>query len=65
MRPPLSIGIDITTTTVTTAADVANNAHYDSAVNVNGGPSPAALVMLTVTVEMMEMVGTTLQTTRH
>ena len=42
-RPPLSFDIDITATTVTTAADVADDARYDPAVNVDGGPSPAAL----------------------
>jgi hypothetical protein len=61
----LSVGVDITATTVTTATGVTNNACYKPAVNVNGSPSPAALVMLTMTVEMMEMVGTTIQTTRH
>ena len=60
MRPPLSVGVDITATTVTTAADVANDARYGPVVNVNGGPSPVALVMLTMMVEMMEMVGTTI-----
>ena len=65
VRPPLSVGVDITATTVTTAADVADDARYNPAVNVDGGPSSAALVMLTMTVEMMEMVGTTIQTTRH
>ena len=46
MRPPSSVGVDVTATAVTTmAANVANdNARYDPAVNVNGGPSPAALV---------------------
>ena len=42
-RPPLSVGVDVTTTAVTTAADIANDARYDPAVNVDGGPSPAAL----------------------
>jgi hypothetical protein len=43
MRPPSSVGVDVTATAVTTmAANVANdNARYDPAVNVNGGPSPA------------------------
>ena len=59
-RPPLSVSIDITAITVTTAADVADDARYDPAVNVDGGPSLAALVMLTMTVEMLEMVGTTI-----
>jgi len=64
-RPPLSVGVDITATTVTTAADVSDDARYNPDVNVHGGPSPAALVMLMMTVEMMEMVGTTIQTKRH
>jgi hypothetical protein len=42
-RPPSSVDIDITATTVTTAADVADDARYDPAGNVDGGPSPAAL----------------------
>ena len=42
-RPPSSVGVDITATTVTTAADIANDARYNPAVNVDGGPSPAAL----------------------
>ena len=42
-RPPSSVGVDVTATAVTTAADVADDARYDHAVNVNGGPSPAAL----------------------
>ncbi len=33
-RPPSSVGVD---------ADIANDACYDPAVNVDGGPSPAAL----------------------
>ena len=65
MRPPSSIGVDITATTLTTAADVAYDARYNPAVNVDGSPSPTALIMLTMTVEMMEMVGVTIQTTRH
>jgi hypothetical protein len=44
MPSPSSVNVDVTATAVTTAADVANNARYDPAVNVNGGPSPAALV---------------------
>jgi len=45
-RPPSSVGVDVTATAVTTmAANVANdNTRYNPAVNVNGGPSPAALV---------------------
>ena len=45
-RPPSSVGVDVTATAVTTmAANVANdNARYNPAVDVNGGPSPAALV---------------------
>ena len=42
-RPPLSVSIDITATTVTTAADVADNTHYDPDVNVDSSPSPTAL----------------------
>ena len=42
-HPPSSVDIDITATTVTTAADVADDARYDPAGNVDGGPSPAAL----------------------
>jgi hypothetical protein len=42
-RPPSSVGVDVTATTVTMAADVANDARYDPAVKVDGGPSPAAL----------------------
>ena len=42
-RPPSSVGVDVTASAVTTAADIANNARYDPAVNVDGGPSPAAL----------------------
>ena len=44
-RPPSSVGVDVTATAVTTmAANVANdNARYNPAVDVNGGPSPAAL----------------------
>ena len=42
-RPPSSIDIDITATTITTAANIADDARYDPAVNVGGGPSPTAL----------------------
>ena len=42
-RPPSIISVDITATIVTAAADVADDARYDPAVNVDGGPSPAAL----------------------
>jgi len=42
-RPPSSVDIDITATTITTAADVTDDARYDPAVNVDGGLSPAAL----------------------
>jgi len=42
-HPPLSIDVDITATTVTAAANVADDAPYNPAINVNGGPSPAAL----------------------
>ena len=41
--PPSSIGIDVTATAVTTAANVADVACYDPAPNIDGGPSPAAL----------------------
>jgi hypothetical protein len=41
-RPPLSVDIDITVTTVTAAANVADDALYDPAVNVGGGRSPTA-----------------------
>ena len=41
--PPLSVDIDITATTITTAANIADDARYDPAVNVGGGPSPTAL----------------------
>ncbi len=43
-RPPSSVGVDVTATTVTMAAGFADDARYDPAVNVNGGPSPAALM---------------------
>ncbi len=43
-RPPSSVGVDVTATAVTMAADVTDDARYDPAVNVDGGPSPAALV---------------------
>jgi hypothetical protein len=42
-RPPSSVGIDVTTTAVTTAADIADNAHCNPAINVDSGPSPTAL----------------------
>jgi hypothetical protein len=42
-HPPSSIGVNITATAVTTATNVANDAHYNPAANVNSGPSPAAL----------------------
>jgi hypothetical protein len=42
-RPPSSVNVDVTATAVTAAADVANDARHDPAVNVDGGPSPAAL----------------------
>jgi hypothetical protein len=42
-RPPSSVGIDVTATAVTTAADVADDAHYNPSTNVDGGPSPAVL----------------------
>jgi hypothetical protein len=42
-RPPLSVSVNVTAATVTVAADVADDAHYDPAINVNSGPSPAAL----------------------
>jgi hypothetical protein len=42
-HPPSSAGVDVTATTVTMAADVANDARYNPAINVDGGPSPAAI----------------------
>ena len=41
-RPPSSVNVNVnvTATAVTTAADVADNARCDPAVNINGGPSP-------------------------
>ena len=43
-RPPSSINADVPATAmVTTVAGIANNARYDPATNVDGGPSPAAL----------------------
>ena len=43
-RPPSSVNDNVPTTAmVTTAADNADNARYDPATNVDGGPSPAAL----------------------
>jgi hypothetical protein len=42
-RPPLSVGLDVTATVISTAADVDNDARYDRAANVDGGPCPAAL----------------------
>ncbi len=38
-RPPSSVGVDVTATAVTTAADVADGARYDPAANIDGGPS--------------------------
>jgi hypothetical protein len=43
-HPPSSVGVDVTATAVTTTSDIANDARYDPAVNVNGGSSPASLV---------------------
>jgi hypothetical protein len=42
-RPPSSVGVDVTATVVSTAADIANDARYDRAANVDSGPCPAAL----------------------
>ena len=42
-HPPLSVGVDITATTVTAAASVADDAPYDPSINIDDGPSPAAL----------------------
>ena len=42
-RPPSSVGIDVAATTVTMATNIANNARYNPAVNIDSGPSPAAL----------------------
>ncbi len=38
-----AVGVDVTATAVITAANVPDDARYDPAANVNGGPSPAAL----------------------
>jgi hypothetical protein len=38
--PLSSVGVDITATAFTTAADVANDARYDPAANVDGSPPP-------------------------
>ncbi len=43
-HPPSSVGVDITAPAVTMAADVADDARYDPAAKVNGGPPPTALV---------------------
>jgi hypothetical protein len=43
-RPPLSVGVDVTATAVTTASNIADDARYDPAVNINGGSYPASLV---------------------
>ncbi len=42
-RPPSSVGINITATAVTMAASVADNACCNPAINIDSGPSPAAL----------------------
>ena len=42
-RPPSSVGVDLTTTAVTTTADVANDARCNPDANVDDGPSPSAL----------------------
>ncbi len=42
-HPHSSVNVDIAATTVTIAADVANDARYVPAINVNGSPSLAAL----------------------
>jgi hypothetical protein len=42
-RPPSSVGVNVTATAVTTAADVADNVRCNPAINVDGGPSPTAL----------------------
>ena len=49
--PPLSVDVNVTATavTITTAADVANDARYDPAVNVNGSPLPLLLWMMQTT----------------
>jgi hypothetical protein len=41
--PPSSVNVDVTANAITLAADVANNARYDHAVNVDSSLSPAAL----------------------
>ncbi len=38
-----AVGVDVTATAIITAANVANDARYDPAANINGGPSPTAL----------------------
>ncbi len=43
MHPPSSDGVAVTTTAITTAADVADNARCNPDANVDGGPSPSAL----------------------
>ena len=43
MCPPSSIDVNILTTTVTAAANVANDAHRDPATKVDGSPPPTAL----------------------
>jgi hypothetical protein len=42
-HPPSSVGVDVTATAVTTAADVADDARCNPNANVDGGPSPSAL----------------------
>jgi hypothetical protein len=47
-RPPSSVSVNVTAAAVTMAADVAGDACYDPAVNVNGG-----LPLLLTTMQMM------------
>jgi hypothetical protein len=42
-HPPSGVGVDVTATAVSTGANIANDARYDPAANVDGGPSPTAL----------------------
>jgi hypothetical protein len=40
MRPPSSINVDVPSTAVTMAANVADDTRYNFAANIDGGPSP-------------------------
>jgi hypothetical protein len=39
-QPPSSVSVNVTTTAVATAADVADNTHHNFATKVDGGPPP-------------------------